>query len=48
MKSLPPSPNKLPPETVQAMDAEAQKDYEAHFANSPMFNERPIACEMSD
>ena len=38
----------LSPETMRAMDAQAQKDYAAHFANSPILNERPRACEMSN
>ena len=38
----------LPPETIQAMDAEAQKDYATHFANGPTLSERPLACEMSN
>jgi hypothetical protein len=37
----------LSPETVQAMDTQAQRDYEAHFVNSPMLNERPSSCEMN-
>ena len=38
---------KLPPDTVHAMDAQAQKDYAAHFAGSPTLREHPLACEMS-
>lgn len=38
----------LSPEIVQAMDAEAQRDYGAHFLNSPMLNKRPQPCEMNE
>lgn len=38
----------LSPETVQAMNAQAQSDYDAHFVNSPMLNERPTSCEMNE
>jgi hypothetical protein len=38
----------LSPETVQAMDEQAQRDYDAHFVNSPMLNERPTPCEMNE
>ncbi len=38
----------LAPEVVQAMDAQAQSDYNAHFVNSPLLNTRPTACEMNE
>lgn len=38
----------MSPEAVREMDAQAQEDYAAHFANSPMLDERAISCEMSE